>query len=90
MVDRKEPIPVSRQYELLELPRSTFYHVPKPVSDEDLELMRLMDRCHLKHPYYGSRRIRDWLEDQGHRVNRKRVQRLTRTMGLVALYPKQT
>lgn len=89
MVDRKEPIPVSRQCELLELPRSTFYHVPKPVSDEDLELMRLMDRCHLKHPYYGSRRIRDWLEDQGHRVNRKRVQRLTRTMGLVALYPKQ-
>ncbi|WP_293653299.1 IS3 family transposase [Thiolapillus sp.] len=89
MVDRKEPLPVARQCELLELPRSTFYHVPKPVSDEELELMRLIDRCHLKYPFYGSRRIRDWLEDQGHRVNRKRIQRLMRTMGLAALYPKR-
>ena len=89
MVDRKEPLPVARQCELLELPRSTFYHVPKPVSDEELELMRLIDRCHLQYPFYGSRRIRDWLEDQGHRVNRKRIQRLMRTMGLAALYPKR-
>lgn len=89
MVDRKDPLPVSRQCALLELPRSTFYHVPKPVSDEELALMRLVDECHLKHPYYGSRRIRDWLEDQGHLVNRKRVQRLMRTMGLTALYPKR-
>ncbi len=40
-------------------------------------------------PYYGSRRIRDWLEDHGHTVNRKRVRRLMRTMGLAALYPKR-
>ena len=51
--------------------------------------MRLIDRCHLQYPFYGSRRIRDWLEDQGHRVNRKRIQRLMRTMGLAALYPKR-
>jgi putative transposase len=84
-----EPLPVSRQCALLDLPRSTFYHVPEPVSGEDLTLMALIDRCHLAHPYYGSRRIRDWLEDEGHRVNRKRVQRLMRTMGLAALYPKR-
>lgn len=89
MVDRKEPLPVTRQCELLGLPRSTFYHVPDPVSAEELELMTLLDRCHLKYPFYGNRRIRDWLEDQGHRVNRKRVRRLMRTMGLVALYPKR-
>ena len=89
MVDRMDPLPVTRQCELLDLPRSTFYHVPKPVSDEELALMALMDRCHLKHPFYGSRRIRDWLEDQGHRVNRKKVQRLMRTMGLTAQYPKR-
>ena len=89
MVDRMDPLPVVRQCELLELPRSTFYHIPKPVTDEELELMKLIDRCHLEHPYYGSRRIRDWLEDEGHRVNRKRVQRLMRTMGLAALYPKR-
>jgi len=79
-------LPVRRQCSLLALPRSTFYHVPQPVSDEELALI---DRCHLKYPFYGSRRIRDWLGDQGHRVNRKRVQRLMRTMGLAALYPKR-
>ena len=89
MVDRKDPVPVARQCALLELPRSTFYHVPIPVSDEELELMELIDRCHLKYPFYGTRRIRDWLEDQGHTVNRKRIQRLMRTMGIAALYPKR-
>ena len=73
MVDRTDPLPVSHQCALLDLPRSTFYHVPQPVTEEELELMALIDRCHLEHPYYGSRRIRDWLEDEGHRVNRKRV-----------------
>jgi putative transposase len=90
MVDRKDPLPVTRQCALLDLPRSTFYHVPKPVSDEELELMALIDGCHLQHPFYGSRRIRDWLEDQGHRVNRKKVQRLMRTMDLAAQYPKRS
>ncbi|MEJ2620730.1 MAG: IS3 family transposase, partial [Candidatus Thiodiazotropha sp.] len=89
MVDRKDSLPVTRQCELLALPRSTFYHLLEPVSEEELELMRLIDRCHLEHPYYGSRRIRDWLEDEGYRVNRKHIQRLMRTMGLVALYPKR-
>jgi len=58
--------------------------VPKPVSDGELERMALIDRCHLKHPFYGSRRIRDWLEDRGHRVNRKKVRRLIRTMDLTS------
>ncbi len=89
MVDRKEPLPVAHQCTLLDLPRSTFYHNPKPVTDEELGLMALIDRCHLKHPYYGSRRIRDWLEDQGHTVNRKRIQRLMHVMGITALYPKR-
>jgi putative transposase len=39
--------------------------MPKPVSKEELELMKLIDRCHLKHPYYGSRHIRDWLAMRG-------------------------
>ena len=89
MVDRKDPLPVTRQCALLDLPRSTFYHVPKQVSEEELEQMALIDRCHLKHPFYVSRRICDWLEDHGYRVNRKKVQRLMRTMDLVAQYPKR-
>ncbi|MFC1368653.1 MAG: IS3 family transposase [gamma proteobacterium symbiont of Phacoides pectinatus] len=51
--------------------------------------MKLVDRCHLKHPYFGSRRVRDWLEDRGYFVNRKKIQRLMRTMDLVARYPKR-
>ena len=82
MVDRKNPLPVKRQCAVLDLPRSTFYHVPQPVSEKELAIMALIDRCHLEHPFYGSRRIRDWLEDEGHQVNRKRVQRLMLTMGL--------
>jgi putative transposase len=89
MVDRTELISVTRQCELLAVPRSTFYHLPEPVSNDDLRVMSLIDRCHLRYPFYGSRRIRGWLKDEGHIVNRKRVQRLMRTMGLIALYPKR-
>ena len=46
-----------------------------------------MDRCHMERPFYGSRRMVDWLVDEGHRVNRKRVQRLVRTMGMVTAVP---
>ena len=89
MVTRTEPLSIIRQCELLDLPRSTFYHVPEPVSETDLALMKLIDRCHMELPFYGSRRIVDWLGDEGYLVNRKRVQRLMRTMGIVAVYPKK-
>jgi len=52
--------------------------------------MRLIDEIHLERPFYGSRRLAGQLEDRGYGpVNRKRVQRLMRQMGLVALYPKR-
>ena len=88
-MNRKEPLSITRQCAVLDIPRSTFYHRPSPVSDENLELMRLMDRCHTERPFYGIRRMVTWLADEGHRVNRKRVQRLLRTMGIVATYPKR-
>ena len=88
MVDGEVEMPVVRQCRLLDISRSTVYYQRQGVSDEDLELMRLIDEIHLELPFYGSRRIRDELEDRGHRVNRKRVQRLMRLMGLEALYPK--
>ena len=47
MVDRKDPLPVVRQCELLDLPRSTFYHAPKPVTEDELELMALIASCPL-------------------------------------------
>jgi len=73
MIDRTHSLPVTRQCQLLNLNRSTVYYQPMGVSDEDLKLMRLIDEIHLKRPFYGSRRIRDDLQDLGHPVNRKRV-----------------
>jgi putative transposase len=89
-VSAQESLPVTRQCKLLDIPRSSFYHAPVPVSDEELRLMRLIDECHLKLPFYGSRRIRNWLFDEhGLIVNRKRIQRLLRTMCIETLYPKR-
>ena len=90
MVDREHPMPLTRQCQLLSINRSTVYYQPKPVSGDDLKLMRRIDEMHLERPFYGSRRIRDWLQDEGHDINRKRVQRLIRRMGISALYPKKS
>jgi putative transposase len=82
-------LPKTRRCRLLEVARSSAYYRPEPVSEAELALMRLIDEIHLRRPFYGSRRIRDELEDGGHPVNRKRVQRLMRQMGLCALYPRR-
>ena len=88
MITRESDLPITRQCQLLKLNRSTVYYQSKNVSEEDLKLMRRIDEMHLKRPFYGSRRIRDWLWEEGFDINRKRVQRLMRQMGIVALYPK--
>jgi putative transposase len=90
-VEREAPaLPVTRQCELLALPRSTVYHERLPaVSEEDLVLMRALDELHLRHPFMGSRRLRDEMAKRGHPINRKRVQRLMRLMGLEALSPRK-
>ena len=82
-----EKISLSRQCELLGLPRSTLYYPPRSPSAEDLELMRLLDEQFMKTPFYGSRRMTAWLIRQGWQVSRKRVVRLMRDMGLQAIYP---
>jgi putative transposase len=80
---------VRRQCQLLGLSRSSFYYEPATESEENLRLMGLIDRKYTEHPFYGSRRMAVWLNrDQRQEVNRKRVQRLMRLMGLEAIYPK--
>jgi putative transposase len=80
---------VVRQCELLGLPRSSYYYGPVAASAEELRLMRLIDEQYTRQPVYGSRRMAKWLTaDCGELVNRKRVQRLMRVMGLEAIYPK--
>jgi putative transposase len=79
---------VRRQCELLGLSRASLYYEPAPETEENLRLMRLIDREYTAHPILGSRRLAKWLIEQGEAVNRKRVQRLMRLMGLEAIYPK--
>ena len=81
-------IALYRQCELLGLSRSALYYKGRGVSAEDLELMRLLDEQYTKTPFYGSRRMVVSLRSCGHQVNRKRVVRLMRVMGLEAIYPK--
>jgi putative transposase len=89
MVDPRQPdLSISRQCRLLNIQRSSFYYRCKPIKAEDLELMRLIDEQYLKIPTWGSRSMRNYLRRLGYRINRKRVQRLMRLMGLEAIYPK--
>ena len=76
-----------RQCELLGVNRSGLYEEPAVGSAANLRVMRMIDEQYLKAPFYGSRRMTAWLARQGEEVNRKRVQRLMRVMGLEALHP---
>jgi putative transposase len=82
-------IPIIRQCELLGLNRSSFYYTPRPVSDGNLQLMALIDRLYTKDPSSGVPRMTKYLRRRGHRVNRKRVARLMRKMGLQGITPKK-
>ena len=87
MVDREHPsLSIVGQCALLGVSRSSIYYHPKGAPEEDLSLMREIDRQYLATPFYGSRRMKVWLERQGKLVSRKRVQRLMRVMGLRAIY----
>ena len=89
MVERADRVPpVSQQCRLLAVSRSAVYRKPAEVSAEDLALMTLIDRQYLARPYYGSRRMAAWLATQGDVVNRKRVRRLMRRLGLTAIYQR--
>ena len=72
---------------MLGLNRSSLYYEPVGETPENLRLMRRIDEQYTACPFYGSRRMTAWLIQQGEEVNRKRVQRLMRTMGLEAIYP---
>lgn len=81
-------ISVRRQCELLGANRSSVYYEPLGESDENLRLMRLLDEQYTRTPFYGSRRMTEWLITQGYEVNRKRISRLMEVLGIEAVYPK--
>jgi putative transposase len=77
-----------RQCELLSVSRSSVYYEPVEPDAEELALMRRIDELHLEYPFFGSRKMAQTLRGEGRVVNRKRVQRLMRQMGLESLAPK--
>jgi len=89
MIEPAHPkLSVTQQCELLGLPRSSFYYQPEPMPEEDARMMRGIDELYLAYPFYGSRQMTRALRREGHTINRKRVQRLMRLMGLEAIYQK--
>jgi putative transposase len=90
LIDDNHPqLSVRRQCALLGLNRSTLYYEPATETAENLALMKLIDQQYTAHPFYGSRKMTLWLQEvMTLEVNRKRVQRLMRLMGLEAIYPK--
>jgi putative transposase len=79
---------ISRQCELLGVPRSTYYYEPIPENDYNLQLMKEIDKLYLEHPAYGSRLMTASLQNKGFEVNRKRIKRLMHVMGIEAIYPR--
>ena len=88
LLDPEHSLSLRRQCELLSVSRSGLYYEQVPPDAEELKLMRLIDELHLKHPFFGSRMMTQTLKRQKHLVNRKRVQRLMRLMGLESMAPQ--
>ena len=86
-IDRRHPsLSMVHQCKLLGISRSGLYYQPAGISQDNLTLMKLIDRQYLATPFYGARRLVVWLKKQGYRINRKRVRRLMRIIGLKAIY----
>ena len=86
MIDRSHAFPIKGQARMLGLSRSTVYYKPRPVSAEDLQLMRRLDELHLDYPFAGARMLRDLLRRERVVVGRRHVATLMKRMGIEALY----
>ena len=82
-----DKLSVSRQCDLINLPRSTYYYKAVDLDDLTLQLLRLIDEEYTRHPFLGTRRMRIYLRELGYPVNRKRIQRLYKVLGIEAVYP---
>ena len=88
MIDRNHPLPISKQAKAIGISRGSVYYLPRPVSKQDQELMKKIDRLHLEYPFAGSRMLRDFLRQDRIKVGRKHVATLMKRMGIEALYRK--
>jgi putative transposase len=88
MIDAEHDLPIKQQAEVLDISRSTVYYERRPVSAEDLWLMRRIDELHLNYPFAGSRMLRGLLWQQGLEVGRRHIKTLMKRMGIEAIYRK--
>src|SRR5665213_782258 len=86
MIDRDHDLPIARQARVLNISRGSVYYKPRPVSAEDLALMRRIDELHLEYPFAGSRMLRDFLNREGVEIGRRHVATLMKRMGMEAIY----
>jgi len=89
MVNRKEPLSIRCQCDLVSVSRGNFYYKPLGETEENLHIMRLMDEHYMERPSEGVIRMRDFLFALGIVANHKRIRRLLRLMGIMAIYPKK-
>ena len=88
-LDRDHPhLSVRRQCAMLGIARSGVYRLPHPANNDDPALLRRIDEMFTRWPFLGSRRMTAILRAEGQTINRKRVQRLMRRMGIAALGPR--
>jgi len=88
MIDIPNPLSVRAQCRLLGLDRSGLYYEPVRADAQEITLGHRLDELYTAHPFYGVRRMTAALRREGQRINPKRVRRLLRELGLVAVYPK--
>ncbi|MFH1309926.1 MAG: IS3 family transposase [Candidatus Omnitrophota bacterium] len=87
--DNHQRLSIRSQCELLSISRATYYYRPRPEKDDTFELMNLLDEEQTRRPFYGVRRMREFLNHEGYDVGKDRVRTLLRRMGLEAIYPKK-
>lgn len=80
---------VRKQADMLEVSRSSLYYTPVGESEENLEIMRLIDSYHIEHPTTGVLGMQDMLRYEGYTANHKRIRRLLRLMDIRAIYPRK-
>jgi len=88
MIDPEHDLPIQKQAKVLDISRSTVYYQPRPISDQDLWLMRRIDELHLNYPFAGSRMLRGLLAQQNLEVGRRHIKTLMRKMAIEAIYRK--
>ena len=76
MINRAHKLPISRQAELLGISRGSVYYLPRPVSENDLTIMRRLDDLHLRYLFMGARMLRDQFNRQGIDIGRKHISTL--------------